>query len=260
MDPSVFLGTMMALVVVFVAARSEMQSLQIFRNWAGPLLVLGCTFATAIVCLRIGPLISMIRVFLRTLSGKMDNRATETIQEIMHLSEQLNEGKTLSELLPQVGNAFLRESLELMEKGSVSEGELVEILQKRIEVQNEMYLRYGHMFKTLGKFPPAFGLIGTSLGMIALLGGLGAPDSFKRIGPAMSMALLATFYGLVLANVFLIPFGENLSRASQEDLLVRRIVFDGVLLIKSQKHPVVVYEFLQSYLSPAQRNQLSKVA
>ena len=127
------------------------------------------------------------------------------------------------------------------------------MLDKRVEIQNEKYKREGLTFKIIGKFPPAFGLIGTSMGMIGLLQGLGQPDAFEKLGPSMSVALVATFYGLVYANFFLIPIGENLALASEEDLLMRRIVIDGVRLIKEEKHPLLVSEFLKSYLSPAER-------
>ena len=110
----------------------------------------------------------------------------------------------------------------------------------------------------LGKFPPAFGLVGTSLGMIALLQGLGEADAFERLGPSMSIALVATFYGLILSNVFIIPMGEHLSTLSDDDLIMRRIVVDGVMLIKEQKHPLLVQEFLKSYLSPGERNKMAK--
>jgi chemotaxis protein MotA len=129
-----------------------------------------------------------------------------------------------------------------------------------VELQNEKYKREGFTFKIIGKFPPAFGLVGTTLGMIVLLQGLGSPDAFDRIGPAMSIALVATFYGLIFANVFLIPIGENLTRASEDDLLMRRIVVDGVRLLKEQKHPLLVEEYLKSYLAPSERRKMKKVS
>src|SRR5438309_2269102 len=77
---------------------------------------------------------------------------------------------------------------------------------------------------------------GTTVGMITLLQGLGEPNAFDRLGPSMSVALVATFYGLIIANVVLIPIGENLAQSSEEDLIMRRIVVDGVRLLKAQKH------------------------
>jgi len=71
------------------------------------------------------------------------------------------------------------------------------------------------------------------------------------------VALTATFWGLTFANLILIPIGENLAIASDDDLIVRRIVVEGVLLLKEKKHPLIVEEVLKSYLSPKERNRIA---
>ncbi|MDO9183998.1 MAG: MotA/TolQ/ExbB proton channel family protein, partial [Bacteriovorax sp.] len=148
---------------------------------------------------------------------------------------------------------FLKEGLELFLDGSLSKDEMVEVLEKRIEIQNGRYRREGNTFKVIGRFPPAFGLIGATLGMIGLLQGLGAPNAFEQLGPAMSVALTSTFWGLVLANVVLLPLGENLYLAAEEDLIIREMVLCGVLLLREKKHPLLVQENLNSYLPPRER-------
>jgi chemotaxis protein MotA len=140
----------------------------------------------------------------------------------------------------------------------LSDMELAEVLEKRVDVQYDRYRAEALTYKIVGKFPPAFGLVGTTLGMISLLQGLGAPNAFESVGPSMSTALVATFYGLVLANFFIIPIGENLAQASQVDLNMRRLIIDGVRLIKEKKHPLLVEEYLKSYLSPAERNSFTR--
>jgi chemotaxis protein MotA len=102
-------------------------------------------------------------------------------------------------------------------------------------------------------FPPAFGLLGTTLGMIALLQNIGSPDSFKLIGPAMAIGLVATLYGIAVANLVFIPMGENLSKLNKEDQVSRKIVLTGVKLLRAKEHPVIVEEFLKSYLLPSER-------
>ncbi len=138
--------------------------------------------------------------------------------------------------------------------------ELEEVLTKRIDLVNERYRRDSIVFKTIGRFPPAFGLIGTTIGMVALLHGLGSPGAFESLGPAMAFALVSTFYGLIMANSVLIPIGENLLQNSDNDLLMRRLVVDGILLLKSGKHPVLIHEFLISYIPPRERPKVKKVA
>jgi chemotaxis protein MotA len=98
------------------------------------------------------------------------------------------------------------------------------------------------------------------MGMITLLQGLGSPDSFKQIGPSMGMAMVATMYGIAVANLVLIPLGENLSKLNKKEFLNRNIVIDGIKLLRSEEHPLVVEETLNSYLLPGERSETQVTA
>jgi chemotaxis protein MotA len=259
MNLSVPLGMIIAAGSIAYAALSEIKNLQVFLSVHAAAIVMGGTLAAALICFPIGQLLGFVKVIFGTITGSRRALKVGTINEIVQISISMNEGQALPTLLDGVKNPFLKESLELMSSGGLDDDELDEVLEKRIELQNEQYKRDGVTLKTVGKFPPAFGLIGTTMGMIALLQGLGSPDAFDRLGPSMSIALVATFYGLVLANTLLIPLGENLAQASEDDLAVRRLIVDGVRLIKEQKHPLLVEEYLKSYLPPQERKKMRKV-
>lgn len=89
--------------------------------------------------------------------------------------------------------------------------------------------------------------------MISLLQTLGEPGAQSRIGPAMATALIATFYGLVVANLILIPISEKLAALSTSDKVMRQIIKDGVLMIVEKKHPTYIEEYLKSFLAPSLR-------
>jgi chemotaxis protein MotA len=219
--------------------------------------VVGGTLAAAFICCRFSFLFQMGKVFLLTVSGKRRDQLFVALREIIAYAELLNEGGKIRDRLEQTQTPFLKELLKLSEEAGLENDEFDEVVEKRLEQQNERYKRDAYLFKTIGKFPPAFGLIGTSVGMIALLQGLGAEDAFQRIGPAMSIALVATFYGLVIANFLLIPIGEHLHLAAEDDLTMRRIVADGVRLLREGRHPLLVQEYLISYLPPAERGKVT---
>jgi chemotaxis protein MotA len=101
--------------------------------------------------------------------------------------------------------------------------------------------------------------MGTTLGMIALLNGLGSAEAFKNLGPAMAVGLVATFYGIAIANLILVPMSENLSKLNKEDEIVRDIVIQGIKLLRNRSHPIVVEEYLKSFLLPNERRSLAKV-
>jgi chemotaxis protein MotA len=243
-------------MVIFFAATSGIKNPSIFLNSHAATIVVGGTAAAALICFPLSYFFSMIKVFLTTMTGQRRAVTLRTINEIVKVSEAVNGGRPIGEIVGKVRNPFLKEALELVERGGLSDDEIEEVLEKRVEAQNERYKRNSFTFKIIGKFPPAFGLVGTSIGMISLLQGLGEPNAFDRLGPSMSLALVATFYGLVFANFILIPVGENLGQASEDDLVMRRIVVDGVRLIKAEKHPLLVGEYLKSYISPAERMQI----
>ncbi len=260
MNLSAPFGFLIGLGVVYFSVTAGMKNTAIFLDLHAATIVLGGTLAAAMVCIPFSQLFNMIRVFFKTISGAQKQETITCINEIVEISRQMNEGGNLKDLAATTSTPFLKESLELLAQGGLSYDELEEVLEMRVEQQNERYKREGSTFKIIGKFPPAFGLIGATLGMIALLQGLGEPDAFNRLGPAMSVALVATFFGLILANVFIIPIGEHLMHASEEDLTMRRVVLDGVKLIRDNKHPLLVEEYLKSYLTPKERNEMKKAA
>lgn len=258
MNLSAPLGFFVGIAVIYFAVTEGLQNPMVFLDPHAAIIVLGGTLAAAMICLPLPTLFNLARVFFRTVTGRQKQEVILTVNEVVDVASRQEKGEDIKDIIGSIKNAFFRESLELAITGGLKEEQLEEVLEMRVEQQNEMYRKEGLTYKTIGKFPPAFGLVGATLGMIALLQGLGAPDAFQKLGPSMSVALVATFYGLILANVFIIPVGENLSNAAEDDLTVRKIIAHGVMLIKNKEHPIVVSEFLKSYVSPKQRNKMKQ--
>jgi chemotaxis protein MotA len=110
-----------------------------------------------------------------------------------------------------------------------------------------------NMFKAIGKYPPAFGLLATTLGMIALLQQIGKPGAEKLIGPAMSIGLVGTLYGIALANLVFLPIAEALAEKTEEEIALRKMIIEGAVLLKQRVNPVYMRESLNSYLLPRDR-------
>jgi chemotaxis protein MotA len=113
--------------------------------------------------------------------------------------------------------------------------------------------------KNIGKFPPAMGMMGTTIGMIVLLSNLGGADAMKMMGPAMSVCLITTLYGTVMANFLILPVADNLVDSSREIFLKNQIIVAGMKLLKQKTNPVVVAEKLNSFLHPNERLDWKKV-
>ena len=92
--------------------------------------------------------------------------------------------------------------------------------------------------------------------MIALLNKLGSADAQKMIGPSMAVGLVATLYGISLTNFLFIPISENLAALGADDYATRKMILEGLLMIKRKNHPLIVEETMKSYLLPSERENL----
>ncbi|MEX0655202.1 MAG: motility protein A [Phycisphaeraceae bacterium] len=102
----------------------------------------------------------------------------------------------------------------------------------------------------LGKYAPAFGMIGTLIGLVLMLANLDEPS---KIGPGMAVAILTTLYGAVIANAVALPLSDRLARRSSEEVLYKTIIIKGVMAIQSGDNPRIVEQKLRTFLPPAAR-------
>lgn len=259
MNFSSVLGVMSALAVLVISILTATKSSKIFLDPHGILIVLGGTAAAGLMCFPLRFYIRIAKVFTNKFLGNYSTRHEIVIHEIVDLARGARDNpdylKTKAKTLK---TPFLTDAVELISQGGISEEAIEEILIKRAMTHSKRYDYDVNVFKTLAKFPPAFGLMGTTLGMISLLQNLGGKDAQKLLGPSMAIGLVATFYGLTLANLVLIPISENLAVINRDDETLRTIVIDGLRLIRRKEHPKVIEEHLKSYLLPHERSEIGK--
>ena len=259
MNSSTTYGLLIALGVIYFGVTGSTPNYQIFINEHAFIIVCGGTLAAALVSFPAKLLVKVSKVFLNRFSGKGSAPHIKVVEEIIGLAKgQYSDAEFLPNTVSKIKNHFLREAIQLQLDGGMSNSKIDVIIRKRAEVHLVRYEADSHVFKTLARFPPAFGLLGAVLGMVALMSNLGSPDSFKTVGPSLAVSLVATLYGIALANFVFVPLGENLAKLSKEDHLMRNIVIDGVKLLRDKEHPLVVEEYLQSYLLSSERLLLWK--
>lgn len=149
----------------------------------------------------------------------------------------------------QIEDIYLKKALEL-----VVDGVEPEIIRDSMQLElDNMSIRHGKgiaIFKTMAAEFPAWGMIGTMLGLINLLRALDDPS---KIGSAMSLALVTTFYGSVLANWVCTPIATKLQQLSSDEIRVKEMIIEGVLSIQSGENPRIMEHRLKTFLSPEQR-------
>ncbi len=251
----------MAIVVFLLTAITAVSNAMVFLDWHAALIVIGGTISAALLSFSASNMWALFKVFLnRVLRGHL-SRYSEVITEIVDLAKGYRENESyLKEKVESLQTPFLKEAIELMIQGGLSPQDIDLILMKRAQTTFKRYEEDSQMFKTLAKFPPAFGLLGAVVGMVALMQGLGGVDAIATVGPAMAVALVATLYGIAIANFIFIPLGENLGKHNRSDKIIRQMVMDGVKLIRQKKHPLVVQENIKSYLLPSERHQIEDAA
>lgn len=242
-----------ASVIYFIVGGSKSSS--IFLDIHGIVIVLGGTLTVALLCFPFARLFGALRIVIRKMLGKIDNDYSKMIEVITNTSQVYRTNPKASlDQIPKDAHPFFREGMQMLVEYGFNADDLDNILQNSIEGKKKRDHDDVKVWHTISRFPPAFGLLGATVGMISLLQTLGEPGAQDRVGPAMATALVATFYGLLLANLLFIPISEKLHEVSSEDLVMRNLIKEGVLLIQEKRHPLLISEYLRSFLEAKYRN------
>ena len=234
---------------------------EMFLSEHAALIVMGGTVAAGAISFQIDRIFQLFRVFFRRVIQGRKQNYVKLIENLISISEahRLKSGK-MDELLTKSRDPFLTEAVNLLLDEILDEATLIRVLRTRAQTIFQRESEEVLKFKTIGKFPPAFGLMGTTLSMITLLSKLGQAGGQKMIGPAMATGLVATFYGIALANLVFITVAENLADSSKESRLKNLIIVEGIRLILKKTNPVVLAEELNSFLLTHERIDWKKVS
>jgi chemotaxis protein MotA len=251
MNFGTLIGFLASLAVFVVSVIMSFSNASVILDIHAALIVIGGTLAVTLVCFPLQQITGLLKVFLRRILGKNKRDHAALIKEVVRMSEAYRKGKkTFQSTISSVNEPFLRGACEVLYwlEAEVSREELHHLLTNRVKTQLSLQLEEAKVFRTMSKFPPAFGLMGTTMGMIALLQSLGNVNAKNMIGPSMSIALVATLYGLVLTNFIFTPIAENLTKQSKEDMIFKTIIVEGIMLIADNKPTKYVEEKMKSFL------------
>ena len=229
MNFSSFFGLMLGASVLYLGLKETTDNILMFLDLHSILLVIGGTTAAASISYPINQVLGLFKVFFLRVLGKRRIDYAEVITQLIELNKKAANGlSALNEAIPGIKHDFLKEAIGLVAAGVLSEREIRDVLEQRLKTTKAHYMHDAEMFKSIGRFPPAFGLLATTLGMITLLGKIGQPDSQKLIGPAMSIGLIGTLYGIAIANLVFLPIAENLLNLTHEEVALRRVIVEEV--------------------------------
>lgn len=247
MDLATIIGLVSGLALLFFAIILG-GKFSIFINIPSVLLVGGGMIAAVFVMSPLSMILQTAKIAINAFRTKVMS-ANEMIELITDLTLKARKNGTLSLENEKIDNPFLSKGIRYIVDGL--DPAVIELLLN-IDIA---YTRDRHKvgvkhMKAFGTYAPAFGMIGTLIGLVQMLQTLSDPSS---IGPAMAVALLTTFYGAVLANLIFTPLADKLSIRSDEEVLVMKIIKEGVLSLVAGDNPKIVQEKLETYLPPPQR-------
>lgn len=254
MDLASFVG-IVAGVVLYTVAIAMGGDLVAFWDLPSLLIVVGGTLAAIMVNYPMGQVLSLPKVFGKVFFKKIMVSA-EVIQILVRFAEKARrEGLlALEEEALTLDDDFLRKGIQLVVDGT--DPELVRnVLETELVFLEDRHKSSQSMFLTMGSLAPAFGMVGTLIGLIVMLRELDNPDA---IGPGLATALITTFYGALMANLFFIPVAGKLGVKSQEEILLREVAIEGILSIQAGDNPRIVEEKLKAFLAPKLRENVKE--
>lgn len=219
------------------------------------ILVIGGTFMIGFVHFPLKDMLTAGKVAKNTMFTKPIDNQKLIEQLVDYANRARREGiLALEGVIQETSNRFLAQGIQLAVDGQ--EAEAIEaILSAEIDQMKKRHTKGQDIFFALGSYSPAMGLIGTLIGLVQMLQNLSDPS---KIGPAMAIALLTTFYGAILANVIFLPFKGKLEQRSNMEIFSMELILEGILAISAGDNPRVVEQRLNAYFAPAARVSVNK--
>ncbi len=227
-------------------------NIALYFNLSGLLIVCGGTLTASLISFKYEQLVIVTKV-LTSAYKRPIKKETEIINILIDLSIRSRAEGILS-LQSQENEAtilFLRRAL-----GCLVDGYHIE--QIRDILNTEMYFfklrreNSERILRAIADYFPAFGIIGSVVGLITMIGGIGDTSIILK---AIPIALTSTLYGLIFANFFFLPFASVIKERTNRELLMQKIILEGIIAINSEMNSVILKTKLESFLTPSERKE-----
>ena len=219
-----------------------------FINVPGFMIVFGGTIASTLITFQLKDVITAFKAafFVFTAKKQDPNDMVETMIELCTISRR--QGLVALSRM-DIEDDLLRKACNLIADGS-KEDLIRDTLHIEIESMKQRHFIVQDVFRKMAIYAPSFGMMGTLIGLVQMLRQLSNPET---IGPAMAVALLTTFYGMLLATLFFLPIAGKLKDRTLVEVINLEIIFEGAISILEDNNPIFVYEKLSSYIPAKKR-------
>ena len=221
-----------------------------FINLPGMLIVMGGASAATLINFPLPEVLKMVSAAMKVVISPSFDPTGPVPEMISYAEKARREGLlSLEDVAEDIEDDFMRSGLRLIIDGTEPD-EVREIMETELEYLASRHKRAQQLFLAMAKYLPGFGMIGTLIGLIAMLKTMNDPST---IGPSMAVALITTFYGALLANLVFMPIAGKLKMRTEDEALMRRIILEGIIMIQAQINPRFIGQKLMIYLPPKMR-------
>jgi chemotaxis protein MotA len=250
MDLGTILGVVVGAAMIIMSVLTSGGSMTMYVEIPAALMVIGGSFSAMLVA---NPMSRMLGImnYIKLVINMPNYEEERIISGLVNFSEKARrEGLlALEDDLEEVEDEFMRKGIQLVVDGTDPEI-IKDVLYNELNQIQERHDTGIKIFDDWGKIAPAFGMIGTLAGLIAMLANI---EDQSSIGQGMSLALITTFYGAIMANLILIPIKSKLEDRDKSETLVKEIVIEGILSIQSGDNPRILEQKLTAFLPPTRR-------
>jgi chemotaxis protein MotA len=217
-----------------------------FVNIPSVLVVMGGTIAASMVGYPLSDFLTIFKTTMKIFIFKIQ-APDDIIANLVETSNKARKGGLLSIEgdIQATEDPYLAQALQMTVDG-VKTADIAAIMHRKMALTKKNLDIGSNILESMGAYAPAFGMIGTLIGLVQMLANLDDPSS---IGPKMAVAMITTFYGAVLANLFFIPMANKLSGRNEEEITNMNIIFEGIISIREGEHPKLMEDKLNIYLT-----------
>jgi chemotaxis protein MotA len=251
MDIASLVGLLLAIGLIFGSILLGSAPMTAFIDMPSGMVVIGGAIAAAMICFPLKSMLRVPKVAMKVLRNKSENRIA-LIKQIVSLAETARRDGLLAleSRIATIENPLVRTGIQMAVDGSTPEV-VEEVLRTEVNAIAIRHKEGKSIMDQLARFAPAYGMIGTLMGLIMMLSDMSDPTG---IGAGMAVALITTLYGAIIANVFFSPFAEKLGMLSRTELTAMEIAIRGVMAIQSGESPRAIDQKLRTFLPPGERN------
>lgn len=241
-----------AILIVASIAISPGATAKAFLDYPSLVMVLGGAITSLLTSMPLKDVFKLPGILKKVFFNPSED-VSLIIQQIVSLAETARRDGLLAleNRLSEVTNPFIVLGVQMAVDGTRPEV-MEDVLRTEMDAVAARHQTGKLMFDQIGKFAPAFGMIGTLVGLVIMLGNMSDPNA---IGPGMAVALLTTLYGAVAANVIALPIAEKLAYLSRQEQIRMEIIVRGIMAIQAGENPRIIEQKLRTFVPPKLRKQ-----